>query len=358
VLYDQVAPGAVLFLAVPLWLGYTVLLSARENQERAEELAARVRELEALNGLGTDLLTTRRQEQAEGIAEAALCTALETQDVVVSLAGIVPDGLRLTKVPGADGAAIGVPDSIDEQSMEMVDAVAALLGLALKRLDVEAELGEVERARTNLAGKLIEEGTHERSRVALKIHDEVLPYLAAAEIQADNVRSALGEQEQCRADRLAAATREAVRGGINQLRQVLDSLTGQIVVPGGLRDALEKSLIELRLEHGVDGRLNAPDPMPGLPLAFEILVAEVVRGCLSNVARHAQAHNVLVQLDVTDTLLVVQVEDDGRGFNPMDVPAGHHGLALMQQRIELARGRFRVRSAEGGGTRVEVEVPL
>jgi signal transduction histidine kinase len=358
VLYDQVHPASVVLLGPPLWLGYTALRSASESEARAEELAARVRDLETLNTLGTDLLAARRQEQAGGIVQEALCRALDTPDVIVSLTGAIPDTLRPAKVPEAGEAAIGVPATIDERSMQVVEAAAGLLSMALQRLDLEEELGEVERARANLAGKIIEEATRERSRVALEIHDEVLPYLAAAAIQADNVRSAIRGQDPTRADQLASATHEAVHGGINRLRQVLDALTAQIVVPGGLREALEKALAQLRLEHGVDGRLVIPDPLPTLPLAVEILVMEIVRGCLSNVAKHAEAHNVVVQLDVTDNLLAVRVQDDGRGFRPVSVPAGHHGLALMQQRIELVLGRFSVHSGEKVGTRVEVEVPL
>jgi signal transduction histidine kinase len=358
VLHERVGPASVLLLGLPLWIGYIALRSARESEDRAEELTVRVRGLETLNELGSDLLTARRRDQAERIAAAALATALDTEETVVALDGSIPEELQLVKVPGGGDAAIGVPPTTDERSMEVVEAAAGLLGMALRRLDLEDELGEVERARSNLAGKIIEEGTRERSRIGLEIHDEVLPYLAAAEIQADNVRSAIKGDDQDRADRLAAATREAVHGGISRLREVLDALTGQIVVPGGLREMLAKSLSQLRLEHGVDGRLAAPDPLPELPLAVEILVLEVVRGCLSNVAKHAGARNVLVQLHVSDTLIAVQVSDDGCGFDPVDVPKGHHGLALMQQRVELARGRFSVRSSKHGGTRVEVEVPL
>lgn len=351
-------PWSVLLLAFPLWLGYNALRSARESEDRAEELTARVRELEMLNTLGTELLTARRREQVEIIGTAALRTALDSTAVEVSLDGEVPDGLQVVKVPGGGRAMIGVPVDTAERSMEVVEATAGLLGMALQRLELEEELSEVQRARALLSSKIIEEGTRERSRIALEIHDEVLPYLAAAEIQADNVRSAICGADSARAQKLAAATREAVSGGVHRLRQVLDALTHQIVVPGGLRQALMRALNQLRLEHGVEGRLKAPEPLPELPLAVEILVLEVVRGCLGNVAKHAHARNVVVELDATDTLIAVQVRDDGRGFDPLHVPAGRHGLALMKQRVELARGRFTVRSADSGGTTVEVEVPL
>lgn len=358
VLYYRVSPWSVLLLGLPLWLGYNALCSARESEDREEELTARVRELEMLNTLGTELLTARRREQVEVIGNAALRTALDSAAVEVSLDGGVLGGLQVVKVPGGGGAMIGVPVDTAERSMEVVEAAAGLLGMALQRLELEEELGDVQRARAMLASKIIEEGTRERSRIALEIHDEVLPYLAAAEIQADNVRSAISGADPARAQKLATATREAVNGGVNRLRQVLDALTHQIVVPGGLRQALLRALNQLRLEHGVEGQLKAPEPLPEMLLAVEILVLEVVRGCIGNVAKHAHARNVVVEVDVTDILIAVKVRDDGRGFDPVHVPAGRHGLALMKQRVELARGRFTVRRVDSGGTAVEVEVPL
>jgi signal transduction histidine kinase len=216
----------------------------------------------------------------------------------------------------------------------------------------------VQRARAALSGRILEEGTRERSRIALQIHDDVLPYLAGAEIQADNVRSALQTGNTAQADALARATHDAVHGGIGRLREVLDALTGQIVVPGGLRRALVSALDDLRLKAGVEGVLEAPDPMPELPLAVEILVVETARGCLTNVARHAHASTVRVTLTVEEVALRLEIADDGRGFVPDAPRQGHHGLALMRQRVELARGRFAVHSQRGVGTTIQVEVPL
>lgn len=358
VLYDRVHPWSILLLALPLWLGFNVLRSAQESRDREQELSVRVRGLEMLNTLGTELLTARRREQVEIIGNDALRTALDSTAVAVSLDGQVPGELQRVKVPEGGGAMIGVPADTAGQSVEVVEAAARLLGMALQRLELEEELAEQQRARATLASKIIEEATHERSRIALEIHDEVLPYLAAAEIQADNVRSAISGADPARAWELASTAREAVNGGVKQLREVLDALTDQIVVPGGLRPALVKALGQLRLVHGIESQLKAPEPLPELPLAVEILVLEVVRGCLGNVAKHAHARTVVVELDVTDALITVQVRDDGRGFDPVHVPAGRHGLALMQQRVELARGRFTVGSGDSGGTRVEVEVPL
>jgi len=239
-----------------------------------------------------------------------------------------------------------------------VEAVSGLLGMSLQRIELSEELAEVQRARVALSGQIIEEGTRERSRIALEIHDDVLPYLAAAEIQADNIRTSLRRQQVTRAEELATVTANTISGGIGRLRGVLAQLRSQIIVPGSLRQGLHEALHTLRLEHGVQGELLIADDLPPLPLAVEILVFETVKGCLANVTKHAQASRVTVSVERTHSGISATICDDGRGFDPTAVPEGSHGLSLMAQRLDLARGRFEVTSAVGEGTRVHVEVPL
>lgn len=358
VAYLQVGLSAMGLVALPVYLGYSAMRSARVAEDRAEELAERVRDLEILNALSVELLSTRRADDVTAIASSGLARALDFHEVEVSLAGTVASHLRAIKVPGVEPAVIGVPTDLPDRSLAVVEAAAALLGMALQRLGLESEVAAGQRARVALSGQILEEGTRERSRIGLEIHDEVLPYLAAAEIQADNVRSAMIGGDAERADRLVSLTRDAVAGGVVRLREVLEALRRQVVVPGGLRQGLTETLDELGLTTGIQHNLVTPEPMPELPLAVEIIVLELVRGCLTNVARHANATYVQVRIEAKQDVLVAKVCDNGQGFDPQRVPAGHHGLQLMAQRIELARGRFAVDSAPGSGTRVVLEVPL
>ncbi|MBW3602371.1 MAG: sensor histidine kinase [Actinobacteria bacterium] len=360
VMYEgrEVGLWALVLIAPLLLLAHNALQSAREAEDRAEELAARVRELEALNRLGSRLLTATRTEEIARIGTENLRTALATDRVELSLDAGTRPGPYTVRVRGASPAAITVGEILDDRSQRVVEAVGSLLGMALQRIQLDRELQENEQARAALSGRILEEGTRERSRIALQIHDQVLPYFAAAEIQTDNARTALARSDPQRAATLTSAARAAVNDGIRELRDVLEALRRQVVVPGDLRAGIEKSLDRLRVENGVAGELRVVGSLPPLPLAVEILVLETVRGCLTNIGRHAKASAVEVSVAVTGGSLRVEVADDGRGFDTSAVPPGHHGLALMSQRAELARGSFTVDSAVGEGTRVRLEVPL
>ncbi|MPZ87200.1 MAG: hypothetical protein GEU81_03805 [Nitriliruptorales bacterium] len=361
VLYAEVAPLAVALLAVPLWLGYAALQSAREASDRADELQARVQELEIVNDLGNALLATRDPAEVVQLAEKALQAICDGHPdalrVSVALDGGVPEGMDARPIVGAE-ARVGLPIGLDARRRAEADTVCATIGLALQRLEAEGHLGRAQQAQAALAARILAEGTIERSRVGLRVHDDVLPHLAAAQIQADNVLTAAEFGDATTLKRLAVAVRDGVEGGIKTLRGVLDDLQRQTVVPGELVPWLQQAADRLRIEQGVTVRLGTRGFDAPVSHATEILLAETILGCLTNVARHARASSVRVRLRSNDSYALVDVIDDGVGFDPRKVGGGHHGLALMRQRAALVHGRFVIDSLPGEGTTVHLHVPV
>ncbi len=357
VAYAPLSYGAIALLALPLWLGWSAMRSARESEDRAEELAGRVRELETLHDTARDLLAARTAQEAAQVGRKALQRALEHSRVEVALAASPSDDRRRIPIYGAEPAAVFVPDDLDGRSVAVAESVAGMLGLALVRQQLEQELAEVQRARAELAAQILEEGVRERSRLAVELHDDVLPQMSGAQMAADNARSALEAGLLEQADHLAANAADAMHGGIRRLREVLDAIQRQIIVPGGLHDGLRAALDELKLNTGADGYLDWDPELPPLPYAVEILLLETARGCLVNTANHSGAEEACVAVTADETRVRLSISDDGKGFDPQAVDEGHHGLALMRQRTELARGSFTVDSTPGRGTRITVEVP-
>lgn len=315
------------------------------------------RQMEALSRLAGQLSSARGTDQVLARVEQTLTAVSRPAEVAVESSSADHRGDRVAvPVPGAGGTVISVPADLPAASMAFVETTVALAGLALRRLAAEDERDRVEDARAALSREVLEEASRERGRLATRMHDEVLPHLAAATIQADNVCTAARAGDGGRVAELACRTREAVNDGIVSTRELLDDLHGEMVVPGRLREALEESIEDLAHNEGLSVRLEAPEVLPALPFSVELLVVETVRGCLANVVRHARANSAEVSLTVHDCHVAVEVADDGCGFDPEDTPSGH-GLALMAQRVEMARGRFAVRSTPGQGTTVTMEVP-
>ena len=92
----------------------------------------------------------------------------------------------------------------------------------------------------------------------------------------------------------------------------------------------------------------------------EVQLLRIVQEALTNVRKHAQAAEISVGSTERDSVLVIEVTDDGQGFNPLAVRRGewpHLGLQTMQERAEAVGGSFEIESAPGKGTTVRVSVP-
>lgn len=356
VLVEDVSRWAILLIAIPLWLSHSAQRSAREAQDRADQLAARVRELQMLNALSAELLSVRDVESVVPLASHAL-EEQYGEGVVIDLDGSLdaPDDERVA-INGVDHATIVVNNGA-AQPRAVIEALASLVGLTLSRLELERELAATERARTVLTGRILEEATHERSRIAMAVHDDVLPLFAAAQMQIDNVDMMLELQDLDRATATVEQATTGVSDGIRALRDTLETLRESTLVPGTIVDGVRGLMADFQARTGIRSHVEAPDTMPDLPFAIELLAYETLRGCLANVEKHSRATTVHVEFQVDKARLVVLMQDDGRGFDPTAIGKRSHGLALMQQRAELARGSFDITGAPDAGTTVRLEVP-
>ena len=103
-------------------------------------------------------------------------------------------------------------------------------------------------------------------------------------------------------------------------------------------------------------QLEAPPALPQLPAAVEVAAFRIVAEALTNMARHAGASSCTIHLAEARAGLVLEIEDDGRGFEP-DHPVGV-GLVSMRERAEELGGSCCIESSPAGGTRIRVLLPF
>jgi signal transduction histidine kinase len=151
---------------------------------------------------------------------------------------------------------------------------------------------------------------------------------------------------------------------LTELHRIIYDLRPSILDDLGLLPAI-RWMAERNLgPHGVQVRCEFEEPVARLPFEIEIAVFRAVQEAISNVVRHAQAETVLIEVAAEKDVLWVDIEDDGRGFDPADVAGGPSGsgrglgLLGMHERMELIGGTSKVASSPGGGTRVSLRVPI
>jgi signal transduction histidine kinase len=124
----------------------------------------------------------------------------------------------------------------------------------------------------------------------------------------------------------------------------------------GLVPALEWQAREVARNTGLRVNVVAEGVSDALPEEHKTCVYRVVQEALHNSSRHAQAKTVRIQVQQTDSALILSIQDDGKGFNP----ARDKGLGLlgMEERVSHRRGTFQVTSEPGQGTLLSIELPV
>lgn len=207
--------------------------------------------------------------------------------------------------------------------------------------------------------------TRERERLARDLHDSVVQTLYGISLGAGTAAELVhGDPANARAS--LAWIQETASAGLSDLRGIIVRLRPETLVGAGLAAALRRIVDALHFAPGT----GAVPPGWGLQLDAEPAVSPQVEEALyrialealGNAARHAGASQVTLRLAGDDTRVVLEVVDDGVGFDPGALLAGQGrlgrlGLRSMRERAELVGGTFDLMSAPGAGTVVRATLP-
>jgi two-component system sensor histidine kinase UhpB len=298
---------------------------------------------------------------ATGLAAVA-ATRLSVQDVLtrrqalVVVAGILGavlvNGVVLRRRFGPLERLIDVMERIDlarpgvrAEVPEADSADVVRLVQAFNRM-----LSRLEDERTRTAAAVLHGQEGERARLARDLHDECNQALTGVllRLQATMNRA----PDELKAE--LAATKEVATAAMDELLRLARELRPAALDDHGLHAALRTQLERFSEQTGVPAELRVYDELTDLAEHEQTVVYRVVQESLSNIARHAQAEQVVVELGRDHDRPVVRVADDGVGFS--GPPGDGIGLVGMRERARLARGRVQVQSTPGRGTVVELRL--
>ena len=230
----------------------------------------------------------------------------------------------------------------------------------LEEANVRLEQALVENAglQAQLVQQARESGVHEeRERLALEIHDTIAQNLTGivTQLQAstDTTDEDAGRDHVKRAADLA-------REALGEARRSVQGLLPLRLDSTDVVEALTDLTREWSASTGIAGAVVVTGDVEPLHRDIEATVLRVAQEALTNVGKHAQAQRVGVTLSYTDDELVLDVRDDGIGFDPDSArtPEGHGvGLHGMQQRAARVAGELVVESEPGAGTAISLRVP-
>jgi signal transduction histidine kinase len=246
------------------------------------------------------------------------------------------------------------PIDLRTLSTQVYIVVAALTTLFLSAVVIErersaAELADAKRHEDDRAMK-------ERHRIARDLHDSVSQALFSTVLHTRTAQKALKREGSAHSDPLEQSLDtigELTRGAQSEMRALIFEL-GHDAVEDGLVAALTRHASMLRTRHGLDIDVRGPERLALSPRAQTELFG-IGREALANVVKHAGASKAWVHVEARSGCVLVEVRDDGSGFDPAARHPGHFGLESMHSRAVELGAVLTISSAPQAGTVVRVE---
>jgi signal transduction histidine kinase len=203
----------------------------------------------------------------------------------------------------------------------------------------------------------------ERQRLAREIHDTLAQGFASIVTLYEAARAELDSMPEVALGRMEEIGRTA-RSSLAEARRVVWALRPEALVEKSLADALDGLVRDFGSETGLVARSRVTGEARAIGAEAEAMLLRVAQEALANVRKHARACKVTLTLTYLDDALLLDVCDDGVGFEPALAhrdpdgwQAGGFGLSSMRERLEQQGGMLTIESAPGTGTTIAATLP-
>lgn len=245
-----------------------------------------------------------------------------------------------------------------EPDMELLRSVAALVAGAIENTRLHQRLADREEALEHFAERMVELQESERRRLAGEVHDGISQRIVGLSFHLSAAADAVATAPQFAAEQIASAQHLA-DAALEETRLAIAGLRPPVLDDLGLAASIE-SLVRSVPSEEVTIHVDAA-PCE-LAEHLETAIYRIAQEALQNIVKHAGAQRAEVRLRQTDSSAVLDVSDDGQGFDPAALPTGGgrpvgYGLSGMRERAELIGARLEIDAERGQGTRLTLTVP-
>ncbi|QBD80379.1 sensor histidine kinase [Ktedonosporobacter rubrisoli] len=198
--------------------------------------------------------------------------------------------------------------------------------------------------------------TGERQRLARELHDTLTQSMVGLVLQLEAIDAKLAAGQPERAHAIVKQALARARATFAEARHVIHALRSELNESVDFCEALEEEIARFSAATGIICQAE-------LALCHTIAawqgehVLHMVKEGLTNIARHAHARHAWISLRRHTASMYVEVRDDGVGFDPLRIVAGHYGLLGLRERAQLIGGQLEVHSVAGEGSRLRLIFP-
>lgn len=218
------------------------------------------------------------------------------------------------------------------------------------------KLGKIlSRENRNLSVLKIQE--EDRKRIARELHDTSLQNLTHL-VHKLELCGLYIDTDPTQAKLELSASNKHLKDTIEEIRCTIFDLRPMIFDDLGIKASLERLLAEMNKDKKLEINADIDDVSCETNLMM-VTIYRVVQESLVNIFKHANAKKVDLSFKERDGRCIIEIEDDGNGFQQDNVDCEKHfGISLMRERVELLNGNFKIVSEEGKGTKIRIEISL
>lgn len=238
-------------------------------------------------------------------------------------------------------------ESFSSADRRLLDDLARQAGIAAHAVRLSNDL-QRSRERVVLARE------EERRRLARELHDSVSQALYGISLGIHTARTALQRDPERVAEPLNYSL-SLTEAALAEMRALIFELRPESLETEGLVSALTKQAAALHARYEIVVSTDLCDE-PDLPLQMKEDLYRIAQEAMHNTIKHAHANHVILHLEQTSEEVILDVQDDGAGFDTTASFPGHLGLHSMHERVTHLGGTFQIESEPGAGTHIHVQV--
>lgn len=227
---------------------------------------------------------------------------------------------------------------------------------------LEHRVAERTRQVRHLTTSLVRAEQRERRRLSETLHDELQQLLFGVQARLRMAVEAAGQGGAEALARQLDGAEALLADGVRITRRLSVDLNPPILKNEGIRAIVEWLKGHMRELHGLDVQMTAPQEIQIQDGDARVMLFQVLRELLFNVAKHSGVNSARVAVRVHDGQLQVRVSDDGKGFDPGRLGDGAGtaslGLTNVRERLTILGGRMEIESKDGEGTCITIELPV
>lgn len=261
------------------------------------------------------------------------------------------DRIQVESIRNMDGTVIGEMWFLPREGVESADRPKSGIQHLSRQIE---QLLEMERLNKALKFQAV---IQERTRLAREIHDSLAQTLAYLKLTAARMQVYMGQGDYTRLNQAIKESHQALSEAYADTRKAIDDL--RLAPSQNLNDWLHQLGQDFERENGVAVHLRVAPDLPELQSEVQVQLMRIIQEALNNVRKHARAGKVELDAHRWNQDWIVQIQDDGLGFFPDEVPEySRYGLRGMRERSEAIGADFQVISKPGQGTMVLIRLPF